>query len=282
MYAEPPRRQGQPGDRRGPRQAEGRLERWSNRSSAATRSPRSTPARSTRTGPTSASGHSARSCRKAPRRRRRPIACWAWGIHRAVDYLTTDKDEIDPKRMVAVGHSRLGKTALLAAAFDDRIALAIPHQAGLRRHGPEPPDGPKARVGASGSTPASRTGSTADFKEFNDDPARLPFDQNCLVALCAPRPVLFTNAAEDLWANPDGPVRGAEGGRPRVPLARRRRAGREGRSAGAGKLVDSRLGYFIRAGQALDDAGGLAGVLGLRRQTAPHPVATRRRPWTAR
>ena len=94
---------------------------------------------------------------------RRTIACWAWGIHRAVDYLTTLKGEIDPKRLIAVGHSRLGKTALLAAAFDDRIAMAIPLQAGTggsARAGRSArrPTRPRA---SSGSTPASRTGSTA-------------------------------------------------------------------------------------------------------------------------
>ena len=45
------------------------------------------------------------------------IACWAWGIHRAVDYLTTLKGEIDPKRIIAVGHSRLGKTALFGGCL---------------------------------------------------------------------------------------------------------------------------------------------------------------------
>src|SRR5262249_16276888 len=57
------------------------------------------------------------------------IAAWAWGIHRAVDWLVKQA-EIDTKKIAVVGHSRLGKTALLAAAFDERIALAIPHQAG--------------------------------------------------------------------------------------------------------------------------------------------------------
>ena len=42
------------------------------------------------------------------------------------------------------------------------------------------------------------------FKGFNDDPDKLPIDQHELLALCAPRPVLYTNAAEDLWANPSG------------------------------------------------------------------------------
>jgi hypothetical protein len=57
------------------------------------------------------------------------IGAWAWGLQRAVDYLVTVPG-IDPKGIVVTGHSRLGKAALLAAAFDDRIAIAIPHQAG--------------------------------------------------------------------------------------------------------------------------------------------------------
>src|SRR5437868_8598724 len=57
------------------------------------------------------------------------IAAWAWGFQRCVDYLVSDRD-IDAHRIAAVGHSRNGKTALLAAAYDDRIAMAFPHQAG--------------------------------------------------------------------------------------------------------------------------------------------------------
>ena len=57
------------------------------------------------------------------------IAAWAWGFHRCVDYLVTDRD-IDAKRIATLGQSRNGKTALLAAAFDERIAMAFPHQAG--------------------------------------------------------------------------------------------------------------------------------------------------------
>ena len=100
-----------------------------------------------------------------------------------------------------VGHSRLGKTALLAGAFDERIALVIPHQAGCGGSAPS-----RGKVGESvkqinNGFPHWFNGA---FKEFNDQPDRLPFDQNCLVALVAPRPVLFSNAVEDTWANPEG------------------------------------------------------------------------------
>ena len=153
-----------------------------------------------------------------------------------------------PSDIAVVGHSRLGKTALLAAAFDDRIALAIPHQAGCGGTGAEPRQNPKVesvkRINT--SFPHWFNGT---FKEFNDQPDRLPFDQHCLVALVAPRPVLFSNAVEDEWANPRGPVRGAEGRRPGLQAARRRRPGSAKKMPEPNKLIDSTLGYYIRPGK---------------------------------
>jgi hypothetical protein len=172
------------------------------------------------------------------------IAAWAWGLSRAVDYLRTDKD-IDPARIAAVGHSRLGKTALVAAAFDDRIALAIPLQAGCGGTAPS-----RGKVGE--SVRQINKGFphwfNANFKEFNDQPDRLPFDQNCLVALAAPRPVLFCNATEDTWANPEGQFEVLKAADPVY-----RFLGAGGLDAKkmppVGKLVDSRLGYYIRPGK---------------------------------
>jgi hypothetical protein len=173
------------------------------------------------------------------------IASWAWAMHRAVDYLATCKDEVDLKRIIAVGHSRLGKTALLAAAFDERIAMAIPLQAGCGGTAPS-----RGKVGESVKQINDRFPHwfNTNFKQFNDDPSKIPFDQHSLVALCAPRPVLFPNAKEDQWANPDGQfevLRAAD------PVYRFLDAG--GLDAKEvpplGKLVDSKLGYFIRAGK---------------------------------
>jgi hypothetical protein len=53
------------------------------------------------------------------------LARWAWAGMRAVDYLYT-LPEVDKNKIAISGHSRNGKQALLAGAFDDRIAAVIP------------------------------------------------------------------------------------------------------------------------------------------------------------
>jgi hypothetical protein len=87
----------------------------------------------------------------------------------------------------------------------------------------------------------------AEFKNFNGQPEKLPFDQHALVALMAPRPVLFSNAEEDRWADPAGQfdvLKAAE------PVYKLLDAG--GCNASAmpplDMLVDSKLGYYIRPG----------------------------------
>jgi hypothetical protein len=175
------------------------------------------------------------------------IAWWAWGVHRAVDYLTTDKS-IDAKRIAVCGHSRLGKTALLAGAFDDRIALVIPHQAGCGGTGPSRHSDPKAEPVARINT-AFPHWFCGNFKAFNKDTSKLPFDQNCLVAVCAPRPVLFTNASEDLWANPSGQFEVLKAANPAYKLYGEVGIAKTATMPKPGDpLIDSRLGYWIRTG----------------------------------
>jgi cephalosporin-C deacetylase-like acetyl esterase len=176
------------------------------------------------------------------------IRAWAWGYSRVIDYLVTDGD-IDATRIIAVGHSRLGKTALLAGALDDRIAVVIPHQAGCGGSGPS-----RAAVGNKGAETVERINTSfphwfnARFKEFNKEPERLPFDQHCLIALCAPRPVLLSNAVQDKWANPDGQFELLLAADPVYRLL-----GVDGVAAkkmpAVGNLMNSRLGYFIRDGK---------------------------------
>jgi len=171
------------------------------------------------------------------------IAAWAWGLQRVVDYLVTNHD-IDKDRIAVVGHSRLGKAALLAGGVDERIALIIAHQAGCGGSALS-----RSKVGESVKQINDHFPHwfSRRFKEFNDHPDRLPFDQHCLVAIAAPRPVLFTNAVEDVWANPAGQfdvLQAADAVYRLLELP-----GIDARETPpTSKLVDSPLGYHMRAG----------------------------------
>ena len=172
------------------------------------------------------------------------IAAWAWGIHRAVDYLV-QLDEIDHQRIAVFGHSRNGKAALFAAAMDERIALSIPHQAGCGGTSPS-----RGSVGESVEeiNTAFPHWFNDTFPTFNKHVDRLPFDQHSLVALVAPRPVLLSNAEQDTWSDPAGQFEMLE-----AADAVYRLLGVEGLSAekmpGNNELIDSRLGFYIRPGE---------------------------------
>lgn len=174
------------------------------------------------------------------------IAAWAWGISRVIDYLVTDAD-IDAGRIIVFGHSRMGKTALLAAAFDERVALAIPHQAGCGGTAPNRSRNPKAESVKRINTSFPHW-FTPTFSKFNDAVEKIPFDQHALVAMMAPRPVLLSNALDDQWANPDGQFDMLVAADPVYKLL-----GSEGLAVKSqpaiGQLVSSPLGYFIRNGK---------------------------------
>jgi hypothetical protein len=57
------------------------------------------------------------------------VAAWAWGYHRAVDFLIT-QSEVDKSKIAITGHSRGGKGGHLAGATDERIAITAPNNSG--------------------------------------------------------------------------------------------------------------------------------------------------------
>ena len=125
------------------------------------------------------------------------IAAWAWGSSRIIDYAES-VDDIDTSRVAVVGHSRRGKSALLAGAFDDRITLTVVHQAGT------------------GADALSRSSLFQEpvflmnwfypywfskrFLSYNFRIRKLPIDQHELLALVAPRTILINAARSYRWA----------------------------------------------------------------------------------
>ncbi|MGB7157006.1 MAG: hypothetical protein WBD40_03000 [Tepidisphaeraceae bacterium] len=130
------------------------------------------------------------------------LAAWAWGYHRAVDFLVT-LPQVDKDKIAITGHSRGGKCVLLAGATDERIALTAPNNSGCGGAGCYRVQGPGSEDLA-GILTAFPFWFTPRLKEFVGREQELPFDQHSVKALLAPRALLTTEALGDYTANPSG------------------------------------------------------------------------------
>lgn len=133
------------------------------------------------------------------------LKAWAWGASRALDYFETDK-AVNAKEVGVEGHSRLGKAALVAMAYDPRFAIVYSSSSGE--------GGAKLYRHIFGEPLTSLT-SVSLYQWFDGNFLRyggpknagdLPVDAHELIALCAPRPVFIGGGADvgDGYANPKG------------------------------------------------------------------------------
>ncbi|MBQ9796278.1 MAG: hypothetical protein IJW50_01020 [Clostridia bacterium] len=127
------------------------------------------------------------------------IALWSYTASQIATYLL-ENGYADPARLYVAGHSRLGKTALLTAARDERFVGAL--------------------VNCSGSCGAAiareKLGETVakicktfpywfctHFHQYANRENEMPFDQHYLGALVAPRKLCIVTAEKDTWADTD-------------------------------------------------------------------------------
>ena len=133
------------------------------------------------------------------------LRAWAWGASRALDYFETDKS-VDARRVGIEGHSRYGKAALVAIAYDQRFAVGFISSSGEA--------GAKLFRRNFGEQIGNIAGGEYYWMAGNfikyDGPLTendLPVDQHELIALCAPRPV-FVSAGTvekgDGWVDAKG------------------------------------------------------------------------------
>ncbi len=134
------------------------------------------------------------------------LRAWAWGASRALDYFASDPS-VDARRVAVAGHSRYGKAALVAMAYDSRFAVAFissSGEGGARLH--------RRNFGELLENVAG-TGEyhwmAGNFLKYAGPltPNDLPVDSHELIALCAPRPVFIgagSPSAGDGWVDAQG------------------------------------------------------------------------------
>ena len=130
------------------------------------------------------------------------IGMWAFAASRVLDYLLS-LDEVDPRHVGVIGHSRLGKTALWAGANDTRFTHVYSNDSGCsgaaitrKKVGETFPA--IARVFPYWFCPRMQTISTS--VEASE---QVPFDQHFLLAAIAPRKLYVASAQLDEWADPE-------------------------------------------------------------------------------
>ena len=128
------------------------------------------------------------------------ISAWAWGASRVLDYLEKDRS-VDSKHVALIGHSRLGKTVLVAGARDTRFAIIYSSCAGemgsslARRDYGETVDDMAANF------PWQFAG---NFQKYAGHWNDMPVDTHMIIALNAPHPVFIGGGTQDQWADPRG------------------------------------------------------------------------------
>ncbi|WP_051279023.1 glucuronyl esterase domain-containing protein [Hellea balneolensis] len=131
------------------------------------------------------------------------VGAWAFQFSTLSNFLKSDERFSET---ISFGHSRYGKAALVAAAFDETIDGVIAHQSGT--------GGASLSRNKKGETVKDITENyphwfTPGYAEQN-----LTVDQHQLLGLIAPRPILLGNAKRDVWSDPEGAFRAAQGASP--------------------------------------------------------------------
>lgn len=105
------------------------------------------------------------------------------------------------QQIIAYGHSRYGKTALLSGASSDNIEAIIAHQSGT--------GGASILRDGTGESIESIIESyphwfNSKFVEYSENVDALPVDAHNLLSLIADKPLMLGNARRDVWSDPEG------------------------------------------------------------------------------
>jgi hypothetical protein len=144
------------------------------------------------------------------------LSAWGWGMSRVLDYFEADK-AVDAKKVAVFGHSRTGKAALVALAYDERFLsgfISSSGQAGAKLH--------RRKYGELIENIAATNEyhwMAGNYLKYAGRWDALPVDSHELIAMVAPRPV-FLSAGKGPDENPDGSIKMMQAGDPTYNASR--------------------------------------------------------------
>jgi hypothetical protein len=144
------------------------------------------------------------------------LAGWAWGASRVADYLEDDAS-IDARTLIITGASRNGKSAMIAAAFDDRL-MGAPVVTGGGGVGAYRFAGPRGSETLDLMETKYPNWFSPNLHQFRGQREKLPFDQHWFLALAAPRPFIALEGDADRISLPEAVRQSMLGARPAYAL----------------------------------------------------------------
>jgi hypothetical protein len=144
------------------------------------------------------------------------LAGWAWGASRVADYLEKDP-VIDKTKLIITGASRNGKSAMVAAAFDERL-MGAPVVTGGGGIGAYRFTGPRKSETLDIMQKKYPNWFSPNLHEFWGQVEKLPFDQHWFLALAAPRPFIALEGETDTISLPEAVRQSILGAQPAYAL----------------------------------------------------------------
>ncbi len=130
------------------------------------------------------------------------LSAWAWGASRVMDWIETEP-LLDARHVAVVGHSRGGKTALVAGVYDRRFAMACANDSGCSGAKLNHIDLPQSEQVADIVTSFPYWFCRNYVRHVNAEKS-WRVDQHEFIALMAPRLVCIASASGDSWAGQVG------------------------------------------------------------------------------
>ncbi|KAF5368024.1 hypothetical protein D9758_004494 [Tetrapyrgos nigripes] len=135
------------------------------------------------------------------------MTAWVWGVSRIIDALeSTPAANINTQKIAVTGCSRDGKGALMAGAFETRIALTIPQESGSGGDACWRLSKFEQDKGAVVQTATEIVGEndwfSASFNNYVNNLNQLPYDHHLLLAMVAPRGLISFENTDFVWLSP--------------------------------------------------------------------------------